>query len=116
MAPTVRAAMVLHLGPSKYQMVHEADPPERLTEDENAALQLIAGKIREQRLPPEKVHVVCVCLEAVKVFVLTGNPSTVGCSRHLSTDCVTPPNCRVVRMLRMRPPPYNRLFANRLVF
>jgi hypothetical protein len=70
--------MVLYVGPmlfvrAKYKMVHEAgagDPPERLTEDEKAALQLLADEIREQRLPPANVHVAYVCLEAVKVLCL----------------------------------------------
>jgi hypothetical protein len=74
-ATAVLLLMVLYFGPmlflrAKYKMVHEAEPPERLTEDEKAALQLIADEIREQRLPPANLHVAYVCLEAVKVLCL----------------------------------------------
>lgn len=67
--------MVLYIGPmlflrAKYKMVHEAEPPDRLLEGEKIALQLIADEIRGQRLPHEKLHIVYVCLEAVKVICL----------------------------------------------
>jgi hypothetical protein len=67
--------MVLYLGPmlflrAKYKMVHEAEPPARLMDDEIVALQLIADEIREQRLPHANLHIVYVCSEVVKVLCL----------------------------------------------
>jgi hypothetical protein len=74
-ATGVLLLVVLYLGPllflrAKYKMVHEAEPPEYLLEEEKAALQLIADEIREQRLPPAKMHIVYVTLEGVKVLCL----------------------------------------------
>ena len=67
--------MVLYVGPmlflrAKYKMVHEAEPPARLLDDEIVALGLIADEIRGQRLPQANLHMVYVCLEAVKVLCL----------------------------------------------
>jgi hypothetical protein len=75
MATGVLLLMVVYLGPmlflrAKYKMVHEAEPAERLLEEEKVALQQIAEEIRDQPLPHENLHAVYVCLEVVKVLCL----------------------------------------------